>query len=108
MWGICFDIDVLNGNLFQSVVEYNVKDNKAIVIAPIVNVILDISKIREIPTSPQFFYNELVSPINHLDIKGKIHSIKWHFNLECCYYKIQVNGKVKSKRYFAEDLVGVK
>ncbi len=38
---------------------------------------------------------------------GKIHTIKWHYNLDCCFYHIQVNGKVKSKRYFEEDLVGV-
>lgn len=107
MWGICIDVNVLNGALSQAVVEYIIKDNKAIVIAPIDNVVLDISKIREIPGSPQFVYGELVSPINHLDMKGTIHIIKWHFNLKCCYYKIQINGKLKSKRYFGEDLVRV-
>jgi hypothetical protein len=35
---------------------HEIKDNKAIVIAPIDNVVLDISKIREIPGSPQFVY----------------------------------------------------
>ena len=55
MWGICIDVNVLNGALSQAVVEYIIKDNKAIVIAPIDNVVLDISKIREIPGSPQFF-----------------------------------------------------
>lgn len=39
-------------------------------------------------------------------MKGKIHTIKWHFNLNACYYYIQVDGKNKSKRYFEEDLVG--
>ena len=107
MWGICIDVNVLNGALSQAVVEYIIKDNKAIVIAPIDNVVLDISKIREIPGLPQFVYGELVSPINHLDMKGTIHIIKWHFNLKCCYYKIQINGKLKSKRYFGEDLVRV-
>ena len=60
MWGICIDVNVLNGALSQAVVEYIIKDNKAIVIAPIDNVVLDISKIREIPGSPQFVYGELV------------------------------------------------
>lgn len=107
MWGMCIDVNVLNGALSQSVVEYIIKDNKAIVIAPIGNVVLDISKIRKNPDAPEFVYGELVSPINHLDMKGTIHIIKWHFNLKCCYYKIQINGKLKSKRYFGEDLVRV-
>ena len=77
MWGICIDVNVLNGALSQSVVEYIIKDNKATIIAP----------------------------INHLDMKGTIHIIKWHFDLKCCYYKIQINGKLKSKRYFSKDLV---
>lgn len=79
MWGICIDVNVLNGVLSQAVVEYIIKDNKAIVI----------------------------EPINHLDMKSTIHIIKWHFNLKCCYYKIQIKGKLKSKRYFSEDLVRV-
>lgn len=107
MWGVCIDANVLNGSLSQAVVEYIIEDNKAIVISPTSNVILDISKIREIPDSPQFVYDELVSPTNHLDIMGRIHTIKWHFNLKCCYYKIQIDGKVKSKRYFDGDLIGV-
>lgn len=107
MWGICIAVDVLNGALSQSVVEYIIKDNKAIVVSPVDNVVLDTSKIREISGTPQFIYGELVSPVNHPDMKGTINIIKWHGNLKCCYYKIQINGKVKSKRYFAEDLVGV-
>lgn len=107
MWGICSDVDVLNGLLFQSVIEYNIVDNKAKLISPFTNVVIDMSKIKEIPDAPRFVYGEFVSPINHVDIKGKIHTIKWHFNLKACYYYIQVDGKNKSKRYFEEDLVGV-
>ena len=106
MWGVCIDVNILNGALFQSVVEYIIEDNQAIVISPINNVVFDISKIREIPDSPRFVYGELVSPMNHLDMQGMIHSIKWNFKLKCCYYKIQVSGKVKSKHYLSEDLVG--
>ena len=107
MWGMCFDVDVLNGALYQSVVEYVIEDNKVQLISPVDNVVLEISKIKEIPKVPRFVYGELVSPVNHLDMKGKIHTIKWYFNLNACYYYIQVDGKNKSKRYFEEDLVGV-
>ena len=107
MWGICLDVDVLNGARAQSVVEYIIEDNKTKLISPVDNVVLDMSKTKEIPEVPQFVYGELVSPVNHLDMKGKIHTIKWHFNLKACYYYIQVDGKNKSKRYFEEDLVGV-
>lgn len=108
MWGICSDVDVLNGLLFQSVIEYIIVDNKVKLISPFTNVVIDMSKIKEIPDVPRFVYGEFVSPINHLDMEGKIHIIKWHFALKECYYKIQVNGKLKSKRYFGDDLVGIK
>ena len=108
MWGICLDVDVLNGLLFQTVVEYNIVDNNAELISPFDDVVISMSKIKEIPNIPCFSYGEIVSPINHLDIKGQIHIIKWHFDLKECYYKIQVNGNLKSRRYFAEDLVEIK
>lgn len=107
MWGMCVDVDVLDGDLFQSAVEYLIKNNKAIVISPIDNIVLDISKIVEVPSIPQFVYGEFVSPITHLDMKGTIHTIKWHFNSKSYYYQIQVNGRVKSKRYFGKELVRV-
>lgn len=107
MWGMCLDVDVLNGALSQSIVEYIIEDNRAKLISPVVNVVLDMSKIKEIPDAPRFVYGELVSPVNRLDMKGKIHTIKWHFDLNACYYYIQIDGKNKSKRYFEEDLVGV-
>ena len=106
MWGICLDVDVCNGSLYQSVVEYNIEDDKVKLISPVNNVVIEMSKIKEIPKTPRFVYGEFVSPVNHLDMKGKIHIMKWHFNLNACYYYIQVDGKNKSKRYFEEDLVG--
>lgn len=107
MFGICLDVEVAEGKLSQAIVEYIVEKNQAIIIAPVSDVRLPVSKIRELSTPPKFFYDDLVSPINHLDMIGKIHTIKWHYNLGCCFYHIQVDGKLKSKRYFDEDLVGV-
>lgn len=107
MFGICQDMEVAEGKLSQAIVEYIIEENHAIIIAPIPEGRLPVSKIRKLTTPPKFFYNDLVSPTNHLDMIGKIHTIKWHYNLDCCFYHIQVNGKVKSKRYFDEDLVGV-
>lgn len=107
MFGICLDVEVAEGKLSQAIVQYIVEENHAIIIAPVSEVRLPVSKIRELSTPPKFFYGESVSPINHLDMIGKIHTIKWHYNLGCCFYHIQVDGKVKSKRYFDEDLVGV-
>lgn len=48
MWGICLDVDALNGVLFQSIVEYIIEDNKAKLISPVKNVVLDMSKIKGI------------------------------------------------------------
>lgn len=106
MWGICYDVDMFDGKLYQMIIEYIVKDNKVIVISPIDNIVPDISKVRELPTPPGFLYGGTVSPVNHLDMKGKIHTIRWHYNSQAYYYYIQVDGKNKSKRYFEEDLVG--
>lgn len=41
MWGMCFDADVFNGALYQSVVEYVIENNKVQLISPVDNVILE-------------------------------------------------------------------
>lgn len=109
MWGICLDAKTLEDGLFQTVVQYKIDhmDNKAVVISPRFNYKLDIEEIKELSAPPQYIYGEQVVPCNHPDVIGVIASIKWHFKLNCYFYTIMVNGKMKSKRYFDDDLISV-
>ena len=105
MWGICLDSKALEDGLFQTVVQYEIDNSKALVISPKANYELDIKRIRELPASLRFVYGEQVSPCNHPDMTGVIIGIRWHFNRNCCFYTINVNGKKKSKQYFDDDLI---
>lgn len=105
MWGICFDSKALEDGLFQSVVQYKIDNSKALVMSPKANYELDIKRIRELPAHPRFVYGEQVSPCNHPDMTGVIIGIRWHFKRNCCFYTISINGKMKSKRYFDDDLI---
>lgn len=55
--------------------------------------------------APEYDYGDLVSPINHLEIEGVIHSIGYHFDRKEPIYYLKVNGKRKAKRYFKDDLL---
>ena len=104
IWGICLDSKAGEVGLFQAVVQYKIDNGKALVMSPKANYGLDIKRIRELPTPPRFVYGEQVSPCNHPDLTGVIIGIRWHFNRNCCFYTISINGKTKSKRYF-DDLI---
>lgn len=105
MWGICLDSKAMQEGLFQTVIQYKMEENGEVVITlPETAYKPDIKYIRELPVRPQYIYGEQVSPCNHPDISGIIYGVYWHFKLNCCFYKIKVNGKVKSKRYYDNDL----
>ena len=98
MWGICLDIE---GSLSQAVVQYEIADNGEVLITlPETTYKPDIKYIRALSGAPKYSYGDQVSPCNHPDITGVICGIHWHFKLNCCFYTIKVNGKVKSKRYY--------
>ena len=105
MWGICLDSIAMEDGLFQAVVQYKIDNSKALVILPKANYELDIKEIMELPAPPRFVYGEKVSPCNHLNITGVIVRIHWHFKRNCYFYTISVNEKIRSKRYFDDDLI---
>lgn len=107
MWGICLDSNTLADGLFQKVIQYEIDNanNKVIVLEPKYNQKLDLDKIKELPEPPKYKYGEQVVPCGDPDMVGVIVSIIWHFNLNCCFYKISVDGKIKRKRYFETDLI---
>ena len=106
MWGICLDVTLCDGKLFQRVIEYEVSsENKAIIVQPFQNLEIDLLKLSGISYSPKYTYGTYVCPVNHPDRKGKIRDIIWHFKNRTFNYYIEVNNKKISKRYYEEDLV---
>lgn len=105
MWGVCLDLENA-ADLSSVVVRYEDNQNGgAVIISPESSSAPRLDKIKPLSDSPEFDYNARVSPTNHPEIEGKITRIYWHFDLKRYYYKIEINGKLKSKRYFSEDLI---
>ena len=105
MWGICLDSEVIQDGLFQKVIQYETDENgKVVITLPKTACSPDIKHIRELPEPPKHIYGEQVSPSNHPDMIGVVCGIGWHFKRNCCFYAIKVDGKIKSKRYYDDDL----
>ena len=106
MWGICLDMSLCEGALFQRVIEYQIKErNTAIIIQPTTNIEIDIQLISAIDKPPKFKYGDLVSPANNTDKKGKVRDIVWHFKNNTFNYYIEIDNKKVSRRYSEEELV---
>lgn len=88
-------------DLFQTVIQYD--SAKADMLAPIREPI-NLERVKPLPNPPEFAYNVVVSPVNRPELTGRIVKIYWHFDNQQYYYKIEINGKLKSRRYFAEEL----
>jgi hypothetical protein len=61
--------------------------------------------IDHIYPSPKFEWNDLVQEVERHTIKGKIEDIIWHQKDREYKYFISVNGKLKSRRYNANELM---
>ena len=108
MWGICFDISLCEGTLFQHIIEYRMIDqSSAIIIQPVSDVGIDIQMIRPIDTPPMYQYGDSVSPVNHTDMKAKIRAIVWHFKNNAFNYYIKTENRKISRRYYEEDLIKI-
>ena len=106
MWGVCLDWDLQNKDLFQVVVQYEIdsSNGNAVIYLPVTGIQCDADKIRELSQAPEYVYGEEVSPRKHPDMRGTVVLIRWHFNRQKHYYTIRVAGRIKSKRYFGEEL----
>ena len=102
MWGLYLDSGRFGG--FQTVIRYD--NAKAEMLAPERGTI-DLKRVKPLPNSPEFEYNARVSPVNHPELTGRIAKIYWHFDKQSYYYIIEIKGKLKSRRYFVEDLASV-
>lgn len=104
MWGVCLDINAFA--LFQTVVQYeeDEQSGKAVILSPQNVCSLDLERVKPLSAPPEFVYGARVSPLDNPNIKGSISRIFWHFDKNRYYYKIEINGKLQRRRYFAEEL----
>lgn len=102
MWGLYLDSGRFGG--FQTVIQYD--NAKAEMLTPERGAI-KLECLKPLSNPPEFEYNARVSPVNHPELTGIIAKIYWHFDKQSYYYIIEINGKLKSRRYFAEDLASI-
>jgi len=62
-----------------------------------------IDGIIKLPFAPQFQIGDLVNIKE--DQKGVINTMQWHFKKQSYYYTVKIGNKLKSKRYFEEELL---
>ena len=106
MWGICLDPSVCGGKLFQRAVEYDNLDSCTVqILQPVTGVKISVDKVKIADKPPAFVYEELVSPVNHSDMIGKIIDIVWHFKNNDYSYYISAGNKKISKSYYSVDLI---
>ena len=92
-------------NMLQSLVTYEMVDAENIIVKHYNKTYpMKLEQIKPIAT-PRFVWGDKVSPANHPEWVGEVASMGYHFkNKEMMYY-LSINGKMKSKRYFAADLI---
>ena len=104
MWGICLDYEICEGKLGQRVIEYQIFENKAIVLQPVSDIEIDAQKIKVLEQAPRFVYGAQVYPKDHPEYICMIRDIIWHFKDKVCYYYLEAEGKKIGKRYAEEEL----
>ncbi|MDE7430386.1 MAG: hypothetical protein K2N34_00470 [Lachnospiraceae bacterium] len=104
MWGIFLNVEKGNKDLYQTVVEYVVSGAKALVISPVPKLEVDIEDIKALHNMPEYLYGEKIRICKHNEPTGLVVGIYWNFKKEQFFYKLSVNGRVKSKRYYNKDL----
>lgn len=105
MWGVCLDNQAMEVGLFQAVIRYEIDhlNNTVVVTLPKTDLRLCVEKIKQLPSPPKFVYGDKVY-LCHSGLKGVISAIIWHFKFNCCYYMVEVDGKMNRKRYYDSDL----
>ena len=102
-WAICshppFD-------MLQSLVTYEMIDDENIIVRHYdKSYHMKLEQIKPIDT-PKYVWGDKASPANHPELLGEVISMGYHFKNKDMMYYLSINGKMKSKRYFAADLIG--
>jgi hypothetical protein len=64
--------------------------------------------VRILLPAPPYIWGEPVKIKAKPEKKGQIHRLSWHYNRQCYFYTLLVDGKIHKKRFYAEDLLGGK
>lgn len=105
MWGICLDISLCDGKLLDRLVEYQPRENTAVILQPVSGIETDMQQIRMLAQPPKYQYGDAVYPAAHPERKGRIRDMVWHYKEHAILYFIETNGKTISKRYHEDDLI---
>jgi len=101
-WAVCTSPDY---DMIQSIVTYEMIDSQiASVMYKGKSYHVEQKYIRPI-NPPKFVKGDKVSPANHPDWIGEVVGMGYHFKNKEMMYLLTINGKMKSKRYFAADLI---
>lgn len=110
MWGVCIDIKQYRAGVYQQVVLYEMwEDGSALILMPEraagILCFKGEEEILALPAPPKYIYGQRVFPVNHPERQGIVLKIGWHFKRNCCFYKIKIGKKIKSRRYFENELI---
>ena len=105
MWGICLDISLCDGKLFQRAVEYQpAGDDKAQMIRPVSGTETYMRLIRPVGKQPGFTYGERVCIADHPEITGTVTDIIFRFNVQEFAYFIHTDDRKISRRFLENEL----
>ena len=91
--------------IFQRVVSYELASSEIVTVSYNGNKYeMTVDCMRKID-SPKYVYGDCVSPTNHPEMMGIVYEMIYHFDRKEPMYFIRIDGKKKSKRYFADDLI---
>lgn len=105
MWGICLDISLCGGTLLDRPVEYQPRENSAVILHPVSGIETDMQQIRPLEQPPKYQYGDAVYPAAHPDRKGRIRDMVWYFKEDAILYFIEINGRKISRRYHEDELM---
>ena len=101
-WAVCTFPDY---DMIQSIVTYEMLDSQTAIVKHYEKTYrMEFKYLRPIAT-PKFVWGDKVSPANYPDWIGEVAGMGYHFKNEEMMYRLIIDGKMKSKRYFAADLI---
>lgn len=106
MWGISYSMSSENRVLLHRIVEFehDPNGNGVNILQPIKGIKMRADEIIMFDKLPVFLYGDLVSPVEHPDMIGKISEIIWDGDVY--WYFISINGRKKENWYYSNELIG--
>ena len=61
--------------------------------------------VRTLLPAPSFIWGEPVKIKTKPEKSVQIHGLSWHYNRQCYFYTLLVDGKIHKKRFYEDDLL---